>query len=192
MSIEVRHERPGDEPAIDRVHAEAHGSEVVPRLVDDLRTLISPGRGASFDALDGDRLVGSIMFTPNLLDAPRCLLEVEVLSPLSVLPSYQRRGVGAALVETGLREMTKQGVPLVFLEGVPRYYPRFGFFTATELGFRKPSLRIPDEAFMVLRLPSYESWMTGTLVYSDVFWRHDAVGLRESSSDQFDATDAPA
>jgi hypothetical protein len=49
-------------------------------------------------------------------------------------------------------------------------------------GFRKPSLRIPDGAFQALRLPEYEPWMTGTLVYAEPFWRHDAVGLRDPSA----------
>jgi len=53
---------------------------------------------------------------------------------------------------------------------------------AAELGFRKPSLRIPDAAFQALPMPAYEPWMTGTLVYSHVFWEHDAVGLREAAA----------
>lgn len=70
-------------------------------------------------------------------------------------------------------------MPLVFLEGAPDYYSRFGFEPGGELGFRNPSLRISDAAFQALRLPAYEPWMTGTLVYSEIFWRHDAVGLRD-------------
>lgn len=57
----------------------------------------------------------------------------------------------------------------------------FGFLPGGDQGFRKPSLRIPDAAFQVLRLPRYEPWMTGTLVYSEPFWRHDADGLRDDS-----------
>ena len=83
-------------------------------------------------------------------------------------------------VPDGWSDAQAASVPLVFLEGAPGYYSRFGFEQGSELGFRKPSLRIPDAAFQVLRLPAYEQWMTGTLVYSEVFWRHDAVGLRES------------
>jgi putative acetyltransferase len=67
----------------------------------------------------------------------------------------------------------------VFLEGSPRYYPRFGFRPAGDLGFRRPSLRIPQPAFQVVLRPSYEPWMTGTLVYPEVFWALDCVGLRE-------------
>jgi len=75
--------------------------------------------------------------------------------------------------------MADRGVPAVFLEGSPVYYPRFGFTPAGPLGFRKPSLRIPDAAFQTVTLPAYEPWMTGTLVYADTFWRHDAVGIRD-------------
>jgi putative acetyltransferase len=122
------------------------------------------------------------MFTRSLLDAPRRLVEVQVLSPLGVVPAWQKQGIGSALVRHGLKTVADRAVPLVFLEGEPGYYPRFGFAPGGRLGFRKPSLRIPDAAFQVARLPAYESWMTGTLVYSEPFWSHDAVGLRDPSA----------
>jgi putative acetyltransferase len=87
--------------------------------------------------------------------------------------------VGRALVEAGLEEMRARGVPVVFLEGDPAYYSRLGFVAGGPLGFRKPSLRIPDAAFQAMCLPTHEAWMTGTLVYPEVFWRLDAVGLRD-------------
>ncbi len=67
----------------------------------------------------------------------------------------------------------------MFLEGDPGYYARFGFEPGCDLGFRKPSLRIPDGAFQVITLPEYEPWMTGTLVYAEPFWRYDTVGRRD-------------
>jgi putative acetyltransferase len=73
-------------------------------------------------------------------------------------------------------------LPVVFLEGDPGYYSRLGFAGGAGQGFRKPSLRIPDVAFQVLRLPAHEAWMTGTLVHSETFWRHDAVGLRHAGA----------
>ena len=119
------------------------------------------------------------MFTRGLLDAPRRLVDVQVLSPLGVRPEHQGRGIGSMLVRHGLATMTERCVPLVFLEGSPDYYARFGFTAGGEQGFRKPSLRIPDAAFQAIRLPTYEPWMTGTLVYSEIFWRYDTVGLRD-------------
>ena len=53
------------------------------------------------------------------------------------------------------------------------------FERASGAGFRSPSLRIPDAAFQVARLPPWEAWMIGTLVYSETFWALDCVGLRD-------------
>ena len=69
----------------------------------------------------------------------------------------------------------------MFLEGSPGYYSRLGFVAAGPLGFRRPSLRIPPAAFQVFPLAGYRDWMSGTLIYSDVFWQHNAVGLRDEN-----------
>ncbi|HEX3649093.1 MAG TPA: GNAT family N-acetyltransferase [Pseudonocardiaceae bacterium] len=175
----VRDEEPGD--AVRRIHQAAFGAEgdMVATLVDELRA----GGALSLVAEVDGQVVGHVMFSRGWLDAPAGLVDVRVLSPLGVLPAHQRTGVGAALVRAGLDRLTD--VPLVFLEGHPDYYPRFGFRPGAELGFGKPSQRIPDAAFQVVTLPAYRPWMTGTLVYPDVFWRHDAVGLREPVFDDF-------
>jgi predicted N-acetyltransferase YhbS len=72
------------------------------------------------------------------------LVAVCTLSPLAVLPEHQGRGVGRALIAHSLQVLADRSVPLVFLEGSPGYYARSGFGPGGELGFRKPSLRIPD------------------------------------------------
>ncbi|HZE29069.1 MAG TPA: hypothetical protein VE055_03150, partial [Gaiellaceae bacterium] len=55
------------------------------------------------------------------------------------------------------------------LEGVPEYYPRFGFERASALGFEPPREGVPDEAFMVRRLPGYEPALAGRIVYPPAF-----------------------
>ena len=150
-------------------------------LVDGLRAAHGE-RSVELVATDGADVVGHVLFTPSLLDAPRRLVEVAVLSPIAVRPGWQRQGIGGALIRRGLDAIAERSSPIVFLEGDPGYYARFGFRAGAELGFRKPSLRIPDAAFQALPMPAYEPWMTGTLVYSHVFWEHDAVGLREPAA----------
>jgi putative acetyltransferase len=178
----IREERPTDQAAVRNVHREAFGShsEMVVPLVDDLRRSLSSEQGLSLVAVDdADDVVGHILFTRSLLDAPRQLVDVQVLSPLGVRPHAQGQGVGGALVRRGLEVLADAGVVAVFLEGDPGYYARFGFTAGCDHGFRRPSLRIPAEGFQVRLLPAYAAWMTGTLVYRQEFWDHDAVGLRD-------------
>jgi len=148
-------------------------------LVDALRSSPDWIDGLSFVAeLDG-RVVAHILFSRALLDAPPRLVEVLELGPVGVAGAYQGRGIGSALVRYGLEQVRRRSEPLVFLEGDPAYYSRFGFEEGRRHGFRRPSLRITEEGFQVVKLPPYESWMTGTLVYSRVFWDLDCVGLRD-------------
>jgi len=101
-----------------------------------------------------------------------------VLSPLSIRPDRASRGIGTALVMESLEQLAGRDEPLVFLEGDPGYYSRLGFVPGEPLGFRSPSSRIPLGAFQVRPRPGRPGRVTGTLVYPDVWWRHDAVGLR--------------
>ena len=177
--MRTRAARPEDDAAIDQVVGAAFGAEG-PVIVRLLGLLAAAGhRVASLVAEEDAAVVGHVQLSRSWVDARERLVEVVVLSPLSVLPAAQGRGVGTALVAAALEEATALGAPAVFLEGSPDYYGRRGFSRASALGFTRPSVRIPDAACQVALLPSYEPWMTGALVYCDPFWVTDAVGLRD-------------
>ena len=55
------------------------------------------------------------------------------------------------------------------VEGIAAYYPRFGFERASALGFIAPHPKVPDEAFMVKRLPGYSPDVAGRVVYPAAF-----------------------
>jgi putative acetyltransferase len=176
--VRIRTERPGDQVAeLQRAAFTGHGDQVA-ELVGGLRRLIDRQHGLSLVAERDEQVVGHLMCTPALLDAPRELVTVEVLSPLGVRPDHQRQGVGSALVRCAVELLAARDVPALFLEGDPAYYGRLGFLAGGPLGYRRPSRRIPPAAFQVIQLPAHQPWMTGTLVYPPVFWEHDAVGLR--------------
>lgn len=123
-------------------------------------------------------IVGHVGLTRCWIDAEPRLVEALVLSPLSVAPEHQRRGVGAALLRHAVAEAAASGAPAVFLEGDPAYYSRQGWRPGAELGVTPASPRIPGPAFQCVRLAAYQDWMRGPVVYPDTFWAHDAVGLR--------------
>jgi putative acetyltransferase len=91
------------------------------------------------------------------------------LTPMSVRPDRQRKGVGSQLVRDVLARAVDAGEPAVMVEGIPAYYPRFGFERASPLGFVAPHAKIPDAAFMVKRLPGYSSELAGRIAYPAAF-----------------------
>lgn len=172
----VRDARLDDEPAVLEVIGRAFADE--PEVVGLWTALAERPGTASYVAEVAGVVVGHVGLSWGWLDAPARLVDVLVLSPLSVAPSHQRQGIGRALVEHAVSIAGDLGAPVLFLEGDPGYYGRLGFVEAATHGFTAPSVRIPSPAFQCVLLPAYDASTTGALVYPDTFWAHDAVGLR--------------
>jgi len=173
-NILIRPETEADLEGIDSVVEAAFRRRDVVDLLHALRGS-SAWRDLSFVAVQEQQVIGHVAYTRGWLDAPLRLVEALVLSPMSVHPDFQRQGVGTRLVTESVRTLD---APLVFLEGNPAFYSRAGFVGAGPLGFIRPSVRIPEPAFQVLRLRHTEPELTGQLVYPDAFWEYDSVGLR--------------
>ena len=89
----IRPETPDDAAAIRSVERDAFGQDVAADLVEALRD--APLDTLSFVAeLDGT-VVGHVMLTPSLLDAPPRLVTVLALGPLAVAPEHQKRPASA-------------------------------------------------------------------------------------------------
>jgi putative acetyltransferase len=158
----VRAERAEDYEAIASVVEAAFGSPEVARLVEGLRESAGYVPELALVAEQDGEVVGHVMFTlTELADGASILM----LSPLAVRPDRQRTGIGSALVRKGLRVSAARTEPLVIVEGDPRYYSRFGFVAASELGLERPYETIPEAAFQALRLPAYDEQARGRVVY---------------------------
>jgi predicted N-acetyltransferase YhbS len=133
----IRREQDGDEAAIAQVIATAFAEEgwsdgneaaIVSRLRDDLElessyVAVTPAGG----------IVGQIAFSRVRIDVHEC--GWFGLGPLAVLPDWQRRGIGAALVEAGLEDLRRMGAAGCVVLGEPEYYGRFGFAHDARLGY---------------------------------------------------------
>jgi putative acetyltransferase len=165
----IRAERKDDLSAIHEINQQAFGQEVEALLVEALRTSTAFIPELSLVAMLEGAAVGHIMFTTLEIETRAGLVLALNLAPLAVLPAFQRRGIGTALVERGLSGGHDLGHKIVIVVGHPEYYPRFGFKPARALGLECP-FPAPDEAFMALELvPGALDGISGMLIYPPEF-----------------------
>lgn len=102
----------------------------------------------SLVALRGEP-VGHILFTPVSIHSAHGQLQGMGLGPLSVLPNYQRQGIGSQLIVSGLERLRARGIPFVTVVGHPDYYTRFGFEPASEFGITHGFKGLPQSLLFI-------------------------------------------
>jgi putative acetyltransferase len=148
MTPTVRPETPADREAVYRVNRLAFGQDEEAALVDALRSGYS--RVSLVAEVDGV-VVGHILFSdlPILTDSG--IVSALALAPMAVLPEYQRRGIGSALIRAGLAACGEAGHRIVVVLGHADFYPRFGF-----------SAKLAES--LVSPFSGRDSWMAAELV----------------------------
>lgn len=154
MPYLIRPETEGDYDQISEVNDMAFGTTAESFLILKLRNKIGFVPGLSLVTVDRDRVVGHILFNPvRIISRQGEPLISLSLAPMSVLPEYQRKGIGSALVREGLRRSKELAYGSVIVLGHAGYYPRFGFLPASLWQIICP-FPAPDESFMALELIS--------------------------------------
>jgi predicted N-acetyltransferase YhbS len=90
-----------------------------------------------FVAITDGKIVGNIMYAFSTLeDNTGFAHKVITFGPVSVLPSYQGRGIGSALINHTMALAGKLGHKILVIYGDPAYYCRFGFVAGENHGIR--------------------------------------------------------
>ena len=133
-------------------------------LVEDLRKGESYIPALSLVAEEKGKIVGHIMFTKARVGQT----DVLALAPLSVLPEYQRKGIGTALIKEGHKIAKDLGYAYSVVLGSEKYYQRVGYVPADTLGIAPP-FEVPRENFMAYKINKNFPAANGTIVYAKEF-----------------------
>ena len=107
------------------------------------------------------RVIGHVAFSPvTISDGTRngC-----GLGPVSVLPAYQRQGVGKALIREGLARLKSMNAQGCCLVGHPDYYRKVGFINMPALVLEG----VPQEVFFARSFDGHIP--QGTVTFHDAF-----------------------
>ena len=126
-----------------------------------------------------DIVVGHIICSKAEVRTSSDVIPVLNFGPLSVLPEYQKKGVGKTLIKNMTSKAAKLGFGAILFFGRPEYYPQFGFKEAAIWGITD-SNGYNYPAFMGMELVSgYLSNAKGGKYYeSDIYddsLNHDKV-----------------
>jgi len=160
MNITIRLETPDDYRAVEELTREAFWDESTSggRIVDEHLLTHNLRKHPAFipeldtvAELEGN-LAGHIIYSKGkIIDDGGGEHEALTFGPLAVLPKYQLRGVGRALLLHTIAEARRLGYRAIFLYGHPDYYPRMGFRRAADLGISTQEGKTYD-AFMGIEL----------------------------------------
>jgi predicted N-acetyltransferase YhbS len=101
-------------------------------LIHNMRKVKEFIKELDYVAIVNDEIAGNIVYAKaKVVDTNR---EYDVLTfgPVSVLPSYQKKGIGRKLIEYTIEKSKEMGFNAIIIYGNPKYYEKFGFKSSSE------------------------------------------------------------
>ncbi len=162
--IIIRNETAADVSAIREVTAAAFNTLEISKHTEQL--IIEALRAAkaltvSLVAETDGVVIGHVAFSPvTISDGTQGWYG---LGPVSVLPAYQRQGIGRALIQEGLSRLKAMNARGCCLVGHPDYYRKFGFKNPSGLLVEG----VPPDVFFALSFD--ESYPQGAVTFHEGF-----------------------
>lgn len=189
MNIVVRNETEKDYRAVEEVTREAFWNLYVPGcnehyLAHIMREHADFIKELSFVAERDGKVVGSIMYSRAwLIDESGKERQIVSFGPLSVLPAYQRKGIGSALIGRTVDIARDKGIDAIVILGDPHNYCKHGFKCARDLNISDMN---GDHPHGMLCLELRKGALAGhrwKFKYSDVF-----NAISDEEAEKFDKT----
>lgn len=149
MNIQIRNERESDFRQVEELTREAFWNHHVPScdehyLVHVLRSHPDFIAELDFVAIVDDKIVGNIMYVKaHLVNENNDKMDIITFGPVSVLPEYQRKGIGSALIKHSIKEAINLGYKIIVIYGHPYNYCKHGFVGSKSLNISNEDGKFP-------------------------------------------------
>jgi predicted N-acetyltransferase YhbS len=156
MDIKLRLEEKKDYSAVENLTREAFWNTYKPGcdehlLIHNIRSSNEFIKELDYVAIYNNEIVGNIVYAKSKIIGTVKEYDVLTFGPVSVLPIYQKKGIGKKLIEHTIKKAKEMGFKAIIIYGSPKYYERFGFRNTKEYGITDMEGNCND-ALMVLEL----------------------------------------
>ncbi len=181
MGIIIRRETEHDYLETEHVAREAFWNLYVPGcdehyLIHTMRKHPDYMEDLSFVAEKDGQIIGGIYYTKShILDAQGESHDTLTFGPISVMPRFQRQGVGKALIEHTSKIAASKGHRAVIIYGYPSNYCASGFVSSKKFGITNPDGEYPYSLLVLELYPGALNGISGQF--------HDSSAYRFQSSE---------
>lgn len=186
MKIIIRKETESDHRAVEELTRDAFWNVNVPGC--DEHYLVHTIRKAEAFIPDLDlvaevnsQIMGNIMYAHSFIQQnDGTKFPVLTFGPLSVLPEYQKKGIGGQLIRVSMKQAADMGFSAILIYGDPAYYSRFGFVAAEAFNIRS------NQGLFAAALQVYELKPGALQCISGRFDEGEAYQIDPDLSTEFD------
>lgn len=186
MELIIRKETEKDFRPVEELAREAFWNLYIPGcvehyLVHQLRHHPDFIKELDFVAELNGKIVGNILYTRSwLVDESGQEIEILTFGPISVLPEYQHKGIGSALISHTKTLARRMGAKAIVILGDPHNYCKHGFKSSRDLNISNMNGEYP---YGMLALELEEGALSGHA------WKYRysaAYEIDEKDADEFD------
>lgn len=140
-------------------------------------------KALDFLAVVDDKIVGNIMFTQSfVIDENNRKVDTITFGPVSVLPEYQRKGIGASLIRHTIQKAKEKKYKAIIIYGHPQQYCKHGFKSSKDFNIATQEGKYPY-SLLVLGLEKG--------VFDNHTWKYqesDVYNINTNDAEEFDKT----
>ena len=186
MDIIIRSEQPADYFENENVTREAFWNLYFPGcnehvLVHKLREHQDYLQELSFVAVVDHKIIGNIFYARSrVINEQNNSLDTLTFGPVCVLPQYQRKGVGSALIKHTIEIARNKNYPGIIIYGHPYNYCKHGFKSSKDYQISNSEGKFPY-SLLVLELQKD--------VFKNHTWKYydsDVYNIGETETEEYD------
>ena len=185
MDIELRLEEEKDYFIVENITREAFWNHYVPGcdehlLIHNLRKTNEFIKELDFVAISNNKIIGNIVYIKAKVINNDIEQTVLTFGPISVLPEYQKNGIGSKLINHTVKLSKEMGYKGIIIYGDPEYYKRFEFIESKQYRITNKDKKYPA-ALLVLEL--YPNALNGI---EGIFDEGKAYEIDSNEIEEFD------
>lgn len=193
MNLTIRNETKQDYRIVEEITRQAFWNLYVPGCNEHFLAHVLREHPDFLPSLDfvaeyENTVVGNVMYAKSsVVDATDETHKLDTITfgPFSVLPEFQKRGIGSVLLRYSIEKAKEEGHSAIIIHGHPHNYCKHGFRGAIDLGIGDPEGNYP---YSLLALELQEGAFAGRR------WKYfpsTAYDIDEAEADEFDKSFEP-